>query len=325
MLEYLTRRLLTALFVMTAMMVIVFFGTNMIGDPVALLVDPSANQAEIEAARVSLGLDQPIWFQFWAFLTNAFQGDFGKSFVFNRPVFDVILERLPATLELAAAAALIALLVGLPAGLYAGLYPDRIGAKVIMGVSIFGFSLPSFWVGIVLILLFSVTFGWFPATGRGDTVELFGIRWSILTWDGISHLFLPALNLSLTKMAIVTRLVAAGTQEVRSQDFVRFARAKGVRGARLTLKHIGRNVMVPVITVIGIEIGHLIAYSVVTETIFAWPGVGRLVITSIFSLDRPVLVAYLVMVTLMFVLINLIVDLLYVALDPRIKLGSTPD
>ncbi|KRW96768.1 ABC transporter permease [Paracoccus sp. MKU1] len=325
MTEYLIRRILTAAMIILAMMVIVFFGLNLIGDPVYLLVDPSANQAQIEEARRHLGLDQPIWTQFWIFVSNALHGDFGHSFVFNRPVFDVIMERLPATLELAAAAFVIALSVGLPAGLYAGLRPKSYLSRLIMGGSIFGFSLPSFWVGIVFILVFSVTLGWFPATGRGDTVSVFGIQWSFLTWDGLSHLFLPALNLSLTKMAIITRLTRAGTVEVASQDYVKFARAKGVRGPRLYIKHIGKNVMIPVVTVIGIELGHLIAYSVVTETIFAWPGIGRLIITSILSLDRPVVVAYLMMVTLLFVVINLVVDLLYVALDPRIRLGSVQD
>lgn len=322
MTEYLIRRIFTAVAIMVVMLVIVFFGLNLIGDPVYMLVDSSANQQEIENARQVLGLHEPILTQFWIFVQRAATGNLGESFVFGRPVLDVILERLPATIELAACAFIMALSVGLPFGLFAGLYPKNPFSKIIMGASIFGFSLPSFWVGIVFILVFAVNLGWFPATGRGDTVEIFGVGWSFLTPDGLAHLFLPALNLSLTKMSLVTRLMRAGTVEVTSQEYVKFARAKGIGGARLNVLHIGKNVMVPVVTVIGIELGHLIAYSVVTETIFAWPGVGRLIIDSILTLDRPIVVAYLIMITALFVTINLIVDLLYVVLDPRIRLGA---
>ncbi|MCF7647209.1 ABC transporter permease [Bacillus subtilis] len=322
MTEYLIRRVLVALLIVALMMTIVFFGINVIGDPVYLLVDPSATQVQIEEARRSLGLDQPIIVQYFHFVSSVMQGDFGRSFVFNRPAMDVILERLPATLELAGMAFIISLVLGIPLGLLAGLYPHSKMSKAIMAGSVLGFSLPSFWVGILFIMIFSVNLGWLPATGRGDTVDVFGIQLSFLTWDGLRHLMLPALNLALFKISVIIRLVRAGTVEVISQDFVKFARAKGVTGQRLVWKHIAKNVMVPVVTVIGMELGQLIAFSVVTETIFSWPGTGRLIIESILQLDRPVVVAYLMMITVLFVLINLIVDVLYTWLDPRIRIGA---
>ncbi|MEM9575790.1 MAG: ABC transporter permease [Pseudomonadota bacterium] len=322
MTEYLVRRFLTAGLIVLAMMIIVFFGLNVVGDPVYLLVDPSATQDEIDEARKLLGLDRPIIIQFWEFFKNAIRGDLGESFVFGRPVLDVIFERLPATLELAFCALMISLFVGIPLGLYAGLKPQSPVSKTIMAGSILGFSLPSFWVGIVFILIFSVSLGWLPATGRGDTVDVLGMQVSFLTWDGFTHIILPAVNLALFKVSLIIRLVRAGTVEVTGQDYIKFARAKGVRGLRLIGLHIGKNVMVPVVTVIGIEFGHLIAFAVVTETIFSWPGVGKLIIESILNLDRPVVVAYLMMITFLFVIINLIVDVLYVWLDPRIRLGD---
>ena len=322
MTEYLVRRLLTAGLIVLAMMAIVFFGLNVVGDPVYLLVDSSATQEQIEEARRHLGLDQPVWVQFGTFLNSALHGDFGKSFVFGRPVLDVIFERLPATLELAFCAFVIALSVGLPLGLYAGLKPHSPVSKTIMAGSILGFSLPSFWVGIVFIMVFSVTLGWLPATGRGDTVNVFGVELSFLTWDGLKHIILPAVNLALFKVSLIIRLTRAGTVEVTSQDYIKFARAKGVTGLRLVGMHIGKNVMIPVVTVVGIELGHLIAFAVVTESIFSWPGAGKLIIESILHLDRPIVVAYLMMITVLFVIINLVVDVIYVWLDPRIRLGE---
>lgn len=323
MTEYLIRRVLVAFLVVAVMMTIVFFGINVIGDPVYLLVDASATQAEIEAARRNLGLDQPIIVQYFHFISSVIHGDFGRSFVFNRPAMEVILERLPATLELAGVAFIISLVLGIPLGLLAGLYPHSRMSQAIMAGSVLGFSLPSFWVGILFIMVFAVNLGWLPATGRGETVDVFGVQLSFLTWDGLRHLLLPALNLALFKISVIIRLVRAGTVEVISQDFVKFARAKGVTGQRLIWKHIAKNVMVPVVTVIGMELGQLIAFSVVTETIFSWPGTGRLIIESILQLDRPVVVAYLMMITVLFVLINLIVDILYTWLDPRIRIGAT--
>jgi peptide/nickel transport system permease protein len=247
-------------------------------------------------------------------------GDLGRSFVYNEPAMRVILERLPATLELSVAAVLLAVLIGLPAGLYAGLRPNALGARALMAGSILGFSLPAFWVGLMLIMVFAVQLGWLPSTGRGATRALFGIQWSFLTWDGLAHMVLPAINLALFNISLVMRLVRAGVREALPSDYVRFARAKGLRPSRVIFVHVLKNILIPVVTVLGLEFGTTIAFSVVTETIFAWPGIGKLIIDSINLLDRPVIVAYLMLIVLLFVAINLVVDLLYTVLDPRILL-----
>jgi peptide/nickel transport system permease protein len=216
----------------------------------------------------------------------------------------------------------IAILLGLPLGLWAGLKPDSAAAKTIMAGSILGFSLPTFWVGLMLIMVFSVWLGWLPPTGRGETVPLFGIEVSFLTWDGLRHLFMPALNLALFKLALLIRLTRAGTREAMVQDYVRFARAKGVSETRIVRVHVLKNILIPIVTVIGLEFGSVIAFAIVTETIFAWPGMGKLLIDSINVLDRPVIVAYLLVIVVLFVFINLVVDLLYTALDPRVRLQA---
>ncbi|WEX09028.1 ABC transporter permease [Chelativorans sp. AA-79] len=318
----LIRRTIQALFVIFAMTLIVFLGVNVIGNPVDILINPDANQAERARVIAQFGLDQPLWKQYLDFLGGLLHGDLGNSFVYNRPALDVIFERLPATLELAVAALVIAIVVGLPLGLYAGLYANSIAARVIMTGSILGFSLPTFWVGLMLILVFSVQMGWLPTNGRGETVEVLGIQWSFLTSDGLKHLFLPALNLALFKTSLVLRLTRAGVQEVLPQDYVKFARAKGLPESRIVLVHVLKNLMIPVVTIIGLEFGSLIAFSVVTESIFAWPGVGKLIIDSINLLDRPVVVAYLMMMVLLFVTLNFIIDVCYTLLDPRVRLDA---
>ena len=317
---FIIRRLLQALIVIFVMSLIVFFGINIVGDPVDLLVSPEADQAEIEAIIRRLGLDRPWHEQYWYFLLNAFKGDLGNSFIFAEPALKLILQRMPATLELAFAAMLIAVVFGVPLGMYAGLKPESKVSKTIMAGSILGFSLPTFWVGIMLIMVFAVMLGWLPSTGRGDTRELFGIEVSFLTWDGLTHLFLPALNLALFKLSLVIRLARAGTKEVALQDYIKFARAKGLSSRRVVLVHVAKNIMIPVVTVLGLELGGVIAFAVVTETVFAWPGMGKLLIDSIQLLDRPVVVAYLLITVFMFIIINLIVDILYSILDPRVRL-----
>ncbi len=317
---FIIRRLLQALVVIFVMSLIVFFGINIVGDPVDLLVSPEADQAEIEAIIRRLGLDRPWHEQYWYFLLNAFKGDLGNSFIFAEPALKLILQRMPATLELAFSAMLIAVVFGVPLGMYAGLKPESKVSKTIMAGSILGFSLPTFWVGIMLIMVFAVMLGWLPSTGRGDTRELFGIEVSFLTWDGLSHLFLPALNLALFKLSLVIRLARAGTKEVALQDYIKFARAKGLSSRRVVLVHVAKNIMIPVVTVLGLELGGVIAFAVVTETVFAWPGMGKLLIDSIQLLDRPVVVAYLLITVFMFIIINLIVDILYSILDPRVRL-----
>ena len=317
---FITRRVLQSLVVVFAMSLLVFFGVNIVGDPIDMLINPEADQEDIEAAIRALGLDRPIHEQYWYFLVNALKGDLGKSFIFAEPALKLILQRMPATLELAFCAMILAIFVGIPLGVYAGLRPNSKASKVIMAGSILGFSLPTFWVGLMFIMIFAVMLGWLPSTGRGETTSLFGIQVSFLTWDGLRHLMLPALNLALFKMSLVIRLARAGTREVALQDYIKFARAKGLSSTRVVLVHIMKNIMIPVVTVLGLELGGVIAFAVVTETVFAWPGMGKLLIDSIQLLDRPVVVAYLMITVLMFIVINLVVDVLYSLLDPRVRL-----
>jgi peptide/nickel transport system permease protein len=317
---FIIRRLLQASIVVMLMSVIVFFGVNVIGDPVYMLVSPDADQADIAAAIARLGLDRPIWEQYWLFLKGAASGDLGNSFIFGEPALRLILQHMPATLELAFTALLLAIIIGIPLGLYAGLYPDSPLSKGIMAGSILGFSLPTFWVGLMLIILFAVELGWLPSTGRGDTVSVLGFETSLLTLDGLSHILLPAFNLALLKISLAIRLTRAGVREAMGQDYVKFARAKGLSTKRILFVHVMKNIMIPVVTVMGLEFGSLIGFSVVTETIFAWPGMGKLLINAILQLDRPVVVAYLMIMVLFFVVINLLVDVLYSLLDPRVRL-----
>lgn len=317
---FITRRVLQSLIVIFVMSLLVFFGVNIVGDPIDMLINPEADQADIEAAIRALGLDRPIHEQYWYFLLNALKGDLGKSFIFAEPALKLILQRMPATMELALTAMLMAIVIGIPCGVFAGLRPDSNVSKTIMAGSILGFSLPTFWVGLMFIMIFAVMLGWLPSTGRGDTTSLFGIQVSFLNWDGIKHLILPALNLALFKMSLVIRLTRAGTREVALQDYIKFARAKGLSSTRVVMVHVMKNIMIPVVTVLGLELGGVIAFAVVTETVFAWPGMGKLLINSIQLLDRPVIVAYLMITVLMFVVINLVVDILYSLLDPRVRL-----
>jgi peptide/nickel transport system permease protein len=319
---WLSKRLLQAVLVMLAMTVVVFIGVNVIGNPVDILISPDADQAERLRIIQHLGLDQPLWIQYLQFLKGALQGDLGDSYVYNQPALQVILQRLPATLELAISAMIISIVVGIPLGLYAGLRSGGWLAKALMAGSILGFSLPTFWIGLMFIMVFAVQLGWLPSSGRGTTVDVLGVGWSFFTIDGLRHLLLPALNLSLFKTALVMRLTRAGVHEVMPQDYVRYARARGLTEARVISVHVLKNIMIPVVTVIGLEFGSVIAFSVVTESIFAWPGMGKLIIDSINVLDRPIMVAYLMMIVFVFVSINLIVDLIYTLLDPRVRLSS---
>jgi peptide/nickel transport system permease protein len=317
---YVIRRLLQAALVIFIMTLIVFFGVNVIGNPIDILVDPDCDQACFEAAEKALGLDKPIVEQYFVFLENAVEGNLGKSFVIGMPALPLIVERMPATLELAFSAMFLAILTGIPLGMWAGLRPDSISGKVIMGGSILGFSLPSFWVGLMMIMIFAVEFGLLPSTGRGETVTVGGIRLSFLTLDGLSHMILPAVNLALYKISLVIRLTRAGMREALHQDYVKFARAKGLSTTRVIFIHVMKNILIPVVTILGLELGNVIAFAVVTETIFSWPGMGKLIIDSIQVLDRPVIVAYLMITVFMFIFINLVVDLLYSVIDPRVRL-----
>jgi peptide/nickel transport system permease protein len=319
---WLLRRIAQAALVVLLMTVIVFIGLHAIGNPVDILIGDDMNQQERLEAIARLGLDQPLWRQYLAFVDGALHGNLGKSFVYQEDAIRLILHRLPATLELAVGALLLAILIGVPLGLYAGMKPDHPVSKTLMAASIVGFSLPAFWVALMFIMVFSVQLGWLPASGRGETRELLGIQWSWLTWDGLQHLVLPAFNLALFKISLVLRLTRAGVREVLPQDFVKFARAKGLSPVRVVVVHVLRNTLIPLVTVLGLELGATIAYAVVTETIFAWPGAGKLILDSINSLDRPVVVAYLMVVVVIFVTLNLVVDLLYKLLDPRVRLEA---
>ncbi|AYM96486.1 ABC transporter permease [Acidovorax sp. 1608163] len=319
-LGWLLRRLAQAALVVWVMTMIVFVGLHSIGNPVDILVGDDMNQAERLAAIARLGLDKPPWQQYLAFVEGAVRGELGKSFVYQEDAVRLILHRLPATLELAVAALLLAVVLGVPLGLWAGMRPEHPLSKGLMAGSIVGFSLPAFWVALMLIMVFSVQLGWLPASGRGETRSLLGVQWSWLTWDGLQHLVLPAFNLALFKISLVLRLTRAGVREVLPQDFVKFARAKGLSPLRVVLMHVLRNTLIPLVTVLGLELGSTIAYAVVTESIFAWPGAGKLILDSINSLDRPVVVAYLMVVVVIFVTLNLLVDVLYRLLDPRVRL-----
>lgn len=322
MLVYVLRRLAQTALVLAVTSLLVFVGIFLVGDPVEMLVNPQADQIERERARAALGLDRPMWMQYGLFVKNALSGDLGNSFVYGRPALDVILERMPATLELAVLAMAIAIAVGLPLGLYAGLKPETRISKAIMAGSILGFSLPTFWVGLLLIMLFAVHLGWLPSTGRGPTVDVLGLELSILHWEGLRHAILPATNLALFKLSLIIRLTRAQVRENVLLDYMRFARAKGLGPRRVLGVHLLKNILIPLVTVIGLELGSVIAFAIVTESIFAWPGMGKLVIDSIFQLDRPVVVAYLLITVALFIVINLVVDLLYSALDPRVRLDA---
>lgn len=319
---FLLRRLLQGAIVVLVMSLIVFLGVYAVGNPVDILINPDATPEIKQQAIERLGLDQPFLEQYGTFVVRALQGDLGNSFIYDEPALRLILQAMPATLELALASMLIALVVGIPLGMIAGYWPDGAAANVIMTGSILGFSLPTFWVGLMLIVIFSVELGWLPSGGRGDTVTVLGIPWSFLTWDGLTHLFLPALNLALFKISLVIRLTRAGMRETLQQDYIKYARSKGLSRHRVIFVHAFRNILIPIVTVLGLEMGSVIAFAVVTETVFSWPGMGKLIIDSINLLDRPIIVAYLMLTVLMFVVINLLVDLTYSLIDPRVRLGG---
>ena len=319
MLGFIIQRVMQALVVMLVISALVFTGVYAVGNPIDVLISPDATQLIREQTIKAYGLDQPLWKQYLDFLGRLIRGDFGRSFVYNMPVLDLIFSRLPATLELTIAAVFGATALGVPLGMYAGYRPDSLVSKAIMAASILGFSVPTFWIGLVLIFTFAVSLGWLPAGGRGDTASLFGVEWSFLTGNGLKHLFLPALNLSLFKFAMMVRLARAGTAETMLTDTVKFARAAGISEWTILSRHVLRLIAIPIVTVFGLEFGSTLAFAVVTETIFSWPGVGKLIIDSISTLDRPVMVAYLMLVAFFFIMINLSVDLAYAGLDPRLR------
>ncbi|AWM85621.1 ABC transporter permease [Microvirga sp. 17 mud 1-3] len=323
MIGFLIQRILQALLVVVAMSIIVFLGVYAIGNPIDVMIDPASDQALREALIQRYGLDLPLYQQYFVFMNNMLHGDLGESFIYRLPVLGLIFSRFPATLELALTAVLIATCLGIPLGLWAGYKPDALSSKAIMAFSVLGFSVPTFWVGLLLIMTFAVELGWLPSGGRGPTTEILGMNLSVTSLEGLSYIILPALNLALFKLGLLIRLTRAGTAEVMSSDYVRFARAQGLSEGKVVGLHVLKNISIPIVTVFGLELGSTLAFAVVTETVFNWPGMGKLIIDSITVLDRPVMVAYLILVVFMFVLINLVVDLIYGQLDPRIRVKAS--
>ena len=323
MLAFAIQRLLQAAVVMLVISAMVFIGVYAVGNPIDVMIGPDVTQQIREQTIRAYGLDLPLWQQYFTFLRRLASGDFGRSFVYNMPVLKLILSRLPATLEITLAAVMGATLLGVPLGMFAGYAPDSRLSKTIMAVSVLGFSVPTFWIGLVLIFTFAVSLGVLPAGGRGDTASLAGVEWSFFTANGLKHMLLPSVNLALFKLALLIRLARAGTREVMLTDTVRFARAAGESEWTILRHHVLRLIAIPLVTVFGLEFGSTLAFAVVTETIFSWPGLGKLIIDSISTLDRPVMVAYLMLVALLFISINLAVDIAYVALNPRLRARKT--
>ncbi|MGC0055164.1 ABC transporter permease [Brucella pituitosa] len=318
-----TDRLGQAIILLFVMSLIGFVGIHSIGNPVFNIVNMETATAEdIRNATIALGLDQPMWQQYLIFLKSLLTGSFGTSYIYHQPALQLVMIKLPATLELASTAMLIAAPTGVLLGLLAGRMQGSLIDRTVLRASVFALSIPAFWLSMVLILAGAVMMGWFPSGGRGDTARLWGIEWSVLTGNGLKHLILPALSLAIPNIALIARLTRAGTVEVESLDFIRFCRAKGLSPKRILFQHTLPNISVPIVTVIGLQFGALLAFAVVVETIFAWPGVGKLLIDSIQLLDRPVVMATLTFVSVTFVVLNALVDLFHAIIDPRIRHSS---
>jgi peptide/nickel transport system permease protein len=322
MLAFILKRLAQSLLVMAIVSAVSFSLFNFVGDPVNNMVGQDATREQRVEIRQKLGLDDPILTQYTRFVGNMLQSDFGLSYRIKRPVDDLILERLPATLELVFVSAIISLFLGITLGIYTGIRRNSWSSRIILSSSLAGVSLPTFVIGIALIYLFAVHLRWLPSSGRAGTVDFGWWKTSLLTVDGWRSIVLPAVTLSLFQLTLILRLVRAEMLEVMRTDFIKFARARGLTERAINFRHALRNTLVPVITIIGLNIGGLIAFSVVTETVFQWPGTGLMFIQAVDFVDVPIMAAYLVLVALLFVIINLIVDILYFVVDPRIRLGG---
>ncbi|HEX9391651.1 MAG TPA: ABC transporter permease [Usitatibacteraceae bacterium] len=320
MLAFIVRRLLQSVLVMLAVAFIAFSLFNFVGDPVSLMLPPEATQADREEVRRNLGLDQPSYIQFIKFVGNALQGNFGISLRLGRPVSQLLVERLPATLELAMTAALIGLFVGIPLGIYTALKRDSWTSRALLTTSLVGVSLPNFLIGIFLILIFAVWLGWLPSFGRGDTTLLGYWSTGLLTVSGLKALVLPAITLGFYPLTLIMRVVRAEMLEVLRSDYIKFARARGLSDNAVYFGHALKNTLIPVITITGLQLGALIAFAIITESVFQWPGMGLLFIQAVQFADIPVMAAYLSLVGLIFVVINLVVDLLYYVVDPRLRI-----
>ncbi len=320
MFAFIVRRLAQAVLVMVTVAFIAFMLFQYVGDPVVFLLGQDATPDQVRQLRADLGLNRPFFVQFWHFLVNAAQGEFGLSLRQGAKVSRLIAERLPATLELALVAGLLALLVGIPMGVYAALRRGTFLSQLFMAMSLLGVSLPTFLIGILLILVFSVTLGWFPSFGRGDVVQLGWWSSGLLTTKGWHHIIMPAVTLAIFQLTLIMRLVRAEMLEVLRTDYIKFARARGLTNRAVHFGHALKNTLVPVMTITGLQLGGLIAFSIITETVFQWPGMGLLFIQAVTFADIPVMAAYLCLIALIFVVINLIVDLLYFAVDPRLRM-----
>lgn len=322
MLAFAIRRFFEALLVMITVAALSFVLFRFVGDPVNQMVGADTPLADRLRLREELGLNDPVLVQFWRFVKNMAQLDFGMSYQLKQPVMDIIASRIPATIELSIAAALFAILVGIPMGVYTGIHKDSWLSKLFLSVSLVGISLPTFLIGILLIYLFGVTLKWLPFPGRGEVVDLGWWTTGFLTKRGLLSLIMPAVTLGLFQMTLVTRLVRSEMLEVLRTDYIRFARARGLSNKSIHFGHALKNTLVPVITIIGLQVGALIAFAIITETVFQWPGMGLLFITSVQQADVPVMAAYLMLVAFLFVFINFVVDMLYVYVDPRIRIGG---
>ncbi|MGK9338922.1 ABC transporter permease [Sinorhizobium meliloti] len=316
-------RLSQAFLLLIVMSLIGFIGIHSVGNPVFNVVNiETATPEDIRQATIALGLDQPIWRQYLVFIDNVVSGNFGTSYIYHLPAFELVIAKLPATLELASVAMLIAAPLGTGLGLVAGRRSGTLFDRTVLGASVSALSVPSFWLAMMLILVGAILTGWFPSGGRGSTATFLGQEWSIFTGDGLWHLVLPALALAIPNIALIARLSRSGTIEVESMDYTRFCRAKGLAPHRILFRHTLPNISVPIVTIIGLQFGGMLAFAVVVESIFSWPGVGKLLIDSIQLLDRPVVMATLTFISVAFVALNALVDLFYAVLDPRVRLSS---
>jgi peptide/nickel transport system permease protein len=322
MLAFIFQRLIQAVIVMVTVAFMAFLLFQYVGDPVVFLLGQDATPDQIQELRQGLGLDQPFFVQFWHFLLNAVQGEFGLSLRQGAKVSRLIAERFPATMELALVAASLALCMGIPLGVYAALRNGRFGSQLIMTLSLLGVSLPTFLIGILLILTFSVWLGWLPSFGRGEVVHLGWWSTGLLSAKGWQHIVLPAVTLAIFQLTLIMRLVRAEMLEVLRTDYIKFARARGLPNRAIYFGHALKNTLVPVMTITGLQLGGLIAFAIITETVFQWPGMGLLFIQAVTFADIPVMAAYLCLIALIFVTINLVVDLLYFAVDPRLRAGK---
>ncbi|MBS4768757.1 MAG: ABC transporter permease [Burkholderiales bacterium] len=322
MFVFVVKRMFQAIFVMLIVTLIAFLLFQFVGDPVMQMLGQEASEADREALRHSLGLDKSIWEQYAAFVGKAAQGDFGVSLRQGAPVSELLKAKMPATIELAFFSAFVATLVGIPLGVFVALKRNSLIAKWLMGLSLIGISLPTFLIGILLILVFSVWLGWLPSYGRGDTIALGWWTSGLFTKDGLLHIILPAITLAVFQIALLMRLVRGEMLEVLRTDYIKFARARGISQRSIYFRHALKNTLLPVITITGLQLGGIIAFSIVTETVFQWPGMGLLFIQAVQFADIPVMAAYLCLISFIFVVVNLIVDLLYVAVDPRLKIDG---